>query len=141
MTVITPTQRQLIFTTSFDEEFGRPRSSELRKTLKRFNQGKLSVQDAVCLVVPIVCIAGVAALLLGGVSSVILSYHVNRLSTEIEQQKRINESLGVSQAEFLSPEARSAYASMIQLNSPAHTHYVSNTVDQLAAQETLVALP
>lgn len=141
MTVITPTQRQLIFTTSFAEEFERPRSSELRKTLKRFNQGKLSVQDAACLVVPIVCIAGVFALLLGGTSSVILSYQVNRLNVGIEQQKRISESLGVSQAEFLSPEALSAYASMIQLSSPAYTHYVSRTGDHLAVQETLIPLP
>ena len=140
MTVLTPTQRQFIFTASSAEQFEQSRSfaGTLEAVLR---QGKRAPIRIVAALLPAFVVANLLWLLGTGVSSVLLASNIRQASDVIKQNEQIHDALEASKAEILSPDALKAYAAMIQLGNPTRVQYVTATQDQVALTDAPHVLP
>ena len=140
MTVLTPTQRQFIFTTSPLERFEQNRSfvDVLGEAIR---QGKRAPVRIIAALLPGFVIVNLLWLLGTGVSSVLLASNIKQVSDQIKHSEQTHDTLEASKAEILSPDALKAYAAMIQLGNPTHVQYVTTPQDQVALTDASHVLP
>jgi len=118
MTVISPYQRQLVFT-----GYGAARNS--RKVgvnfLKRVVElVSLTRTLAVLLGVAVFCGFGFLYL---AVDSVFLSFEIQALNSQIEEYKMAKERIELRRADLLSPDSLKDFALMVQLENPGSIIY------------------
>lgn len=121
MTVISPKQRQLIFTS--DSAF-RPRRSRFNglKFLKQvFN---LVSERRVFLLLLGISLVSLVGFCFMTVDSVLLSFKIQRLSQILENNKLVKEKLELEQAAQFSPESWQNYAKVIELGRPLSISYL-----------------
>lgn len=140
MTVLTPSQRQFIFTSSVSERFEQNRSF-VDSVVSAMRSGKRAPLRIVSALLPVFVVCNVFWLLGIGVSSVLLASNIKRVSDDIKQHEQTHDTLEASKAEILSPDALKAYAVMIQLGNPTHIQYVTATQDQVALTDAAHLLP
>ncbi len=136
MTVLTPTQRQFIFTSSLSERFERhqPFFDRMRLFIREGIRRPVSL---VPVVIPAIVILNVGWVLVSGVHSVLLSSDIRRVSDAIKQEETRHDSLEAQKAEILSPDALKTYASMVQLSNPVRVEYITQTQDHVAVSAAL----
>ena len=140
MTVLTPTQRQFIFTSSPAERFEQNRSFvDVLGTAIR--EGKRAPIRIVAALLPAFVIVNLLWLLGTGVSSVLLASNIRQVSDSIKRNEQTHDALEASKAEILSPDALRTYAAMIQLGNPTRVQYVTATQDQVALTDASHVLP
>ncbi len=140
MTVLTPTQRQFIFTNSPADRLAE-RASFFDAIGTFLRQGKRAPVRFAAALLPVFVVANLVWLLGTGVSSVLLASNIKQTSDLIKQSERTHDALEASKAEILSPDALKAYAAMIQLGNPTHIQYVTATQDQVALTDASHLLP
>ncbi len=140
MTVLTPTQRQFIFTNSIAERFEQS-GSFIDTVVAALRQGKRAPIRIVAALLPAFVVLNLVWLLGTGVSSVLLASNIKHVSDEIKRNEQTHDTLEASKAEILSPDALRAYATMIQLGNPTHIQYVTTSQDQVALTDAPHALP
>jgi len=126
MTVITPSQRQLIFTRSLGDNLSSHRSSEQRGIggldLREFIKGGLAAR-----LLAFSLLLSFGGLLFFGIDAVLLSFKVKSVSLVLEQGRIQRESLETQKAQLLSLEALRDYASVVQLNQAQSVSYLTGS--------------
>jgi len=121
MTIISPYQRQLVFTRSFS---GSARSVRAKRGfLKAFR-----AIHGVCAVCGVISLA----ILVFGIQAVLISFQKDALVAGLKQARVQREELEIRSAELLSPEALRIYADMVQLYQPTSIRYLSAEVPAVA---------
>ena len=118
MTVISPYQRQLVFTDSGVV----PRSRKARASFLKKAVGLMSLTRTFTVLVALVVFCGLG-FLFAAVDSVLLSFKIQSLSREIENKKVSKEKLELKQAALLSPDSLKDYALMVKLENPVSINY------------------
>jgi len=127
MTIISPYQRQLVFTRSFLDNAKRPRQSR-KSLLARFLgfwKQEMAERDWPTHGILAVGAVMMAAVLCLGIQAVLISFEKNSLAAELKQSRLEREQLELRSAELLSPQALRIYASMLQLVQPGSIKYLS----------------
>lgn len=118
MTVISPYQRQLIFT-GFGSKTGTRRN---KTSLWQKAVSFVSLTKSFTVFTGLVVLCG-AGLFFLAVDSVLLSFKIQSLSLEIENDKAAKEKLELKQAALLSPNSLKEYALMVKLENPNSINY------------------
>ncbi len=118
MTVISPYQRQLVFTGSGAVS----RSRKTRTNLLKRTVGLMSLTRTFTVLTGLVVFCGFSFFFLA-VDSVLLSFKIQGLSREIESKKTSKEKLELKQAALLSPDSLKDYALMVKLENPVSINY------------------
>ena len=118
MTVISPYQRQLVFTDSGVA----PRARKTRINLLKKAVGLMSLTKTFTILMIVVVFCGFGFFFLA-VDSVLLSFKIQSLSREIESRKVSKEKLELEQAALLSPDSLKDYALMVKLENPVSINY------------------
>lgn len=126
MTVISPSQKQLVFTQSFSEKMASRKKQ--KKAVWRF-VGSLSrlilgTGGAFNLLLVFFVLVSFGILLLG-VDAVLLSFKIRAVSRAINERKVEREALEIKHARVLSFDSLKEYASMIQLVKPQKISYLA----------------
>ena len=133
MTIISPYQRQLVFTRSFS---GSARSVRAKRGfLKAFRAiWKDGVENRPLPVHGVCAVCGVIslAILVFGIQAVLISFQKDALVAGLKQARVQREELEIRSAELLSPEALRIYADMVQLYQPTSIRYLSAEVPAVA---------
>ena len=123
MTVITPYQRQLIFTRSLSD-----RPTSYRSTGWVSFQGPdwqgLIEEGLITKFLAFSLTLGFVGLLFFGIDAVLVSFKIKTISAALEQGRIQRESLEIRKAQLLSLEALKDYASMIQLTQAQRISYL-----------------
>jgi len=127
MTIISPYQRQLVFTRSFLDNAKRPRQSRKSLLARFLGFWKQEMVERDWPVHGILAVGAVMmAVVLGlGIQAVLISFEKNSLAAELKQSRLEREQLELRSAELLSPQALRIYASMLQLVQPGSIKYLS----------------
>ncbi|MEW5805343.1 MAG: hypothetical protein AB1721_01265 [Patescibacteria group bacterium] len=121
MTVITPNQRQLIFTSDSQLRSRRQRISRLRFLKHSF--GLVSEKRVFLLMLGVSLISFVGFCFMA-IDSVLLSFRIQHLSQILENNKLVKEKLELRQAALFSPESLQNYAKVIELGRPVSISYL-----------------
>src|SRR3989337_2057631 len=117
MTVISPYQRQLVFTGS-----GIPRTRKNKLNFFKKAAYLLSFKGSFALALSLTVFCGLS-LFFFAVDSVLLSFRIQSLSKEIEDKKTAKEKLELKQTALLSPDSLKDYALMVKLENPSSISY------------------
>lgn len=119
MTVISPYQRQLVFT---DSGVVLSRTRKTRTNFLKKAVGLMSLTRTFAILVALVAFFGFGFFFMA-VDSVLLSFKIQSLSREIESRKISKEKLELKQAALLSPDSLKDYALMVKLENPVSINY------------------
>ena len=127
MTVITPYQRQLIFTRSLGDKPSVRRSGAGMMDWRGFiDEGVAAKLLAFSLLLSF------GGLLFFGIDAVLLSFKIKTVSSVLEQGRGKREFLETQKAQLLSLEALRSYASVVQLTQAQSISYLTGSQPDLA---------
>jgi len=134
MTIISPYQRQLVFTRSFltaSKRQSEPKRGMIWR-LREFWSVETSQRAVPTYGVCAVCSIMVLAIFVFGVQAVLTSFEKNILAEKLDGARLERETLELRMAELLSPDALRTYANMVQLSQPGSIQYISPQAPVLA---------
>jgi hypothetical protein len=136
MTVISPYQRQLVFTRSFSGSLAKSRRKKgfLSQVIvwweNSWSNKTLPVHGVYAVNI---LLAG--AILVFGIQAVLISFQKDSLALQLKQARLEREGLEIKSTELLSAEALRTYADMVQLSQPNLIRYLSAETPVIAQRQ------